>query len=729
MHQAPSVSSAQPQVPAELSYATYRQLLFQIAHSGRRLRDIAAKTGSPEQQPLEELLRLVESSHFAVAVVGEFKRGKSTFINALLGNEVLPADIEPCSATLNRVTYGLKPSAQVIFRAEQPGAEERVVNVPIERLSDYVTKLTPDSATMSALVKEAVIAYPVQFCKNNIDIIDTPGLNDDAVMTAVTHDVLAKVHAAIMVVMANAPFGESESAFLREVLLKDHSSVLFVVTAIDRIRRQADRDRVLNAVRTRVREAVERFAEERFGTGTPEHASYLARMGEPMVFGLSGYQALEARRERNDALFQESGFGTFEAALEQFLTRERGPRALADVIERMILSGSKVSAAVSQIIDDKQAKIREETAVERALWAKYVELRSRCDANLARIIDNALFQLTYATATAGLDTLATELKIAAGRVVEQAEITPELLSAALKEMLGDVVGNTGQNLFDKLPPGQVQNTGKRAIGQLAGWISGRPGGARQESTVNVPAEPIDGVVAKNRIIQALPAEIYVAIDKVFKSFIGACHKEIQRNLQEVLDSTVYSLADFDEGMVVTRKAFPSRVDDGTAVEQFKILLVTGSGSGGLWAAENEGSVRIGPSLTQLKAEIEKTLAVIQIRVGVMMLSSPTTDQFKAQLIRANAEQITQIISRQQDVLRQAVAQDIAAALQSLLEAVKTVMTTHVGRYEVLLRDIGRLRERAEIINTLSIDEHMKLQAEIGQISTDSRALANSLRAM
>ena len=60
---------------------------------------------------------------FCVAVVGDFNRWKSTFINALLGKAILPADVLPASTTLNRVTYGLEPSAKLRYKDPVQGQD------------------------------------------------------------------------------------------------------------------------------------------------------------------------------------------------------------------------------------------------------------------------------------------------------------------------------------------------------------------------------------------------------------------------------------------------------------------------------------------------------------------------------------------------------------------------------------------------------------------------------
>ena len=173
----------------------------------RRLLDLAVKSDlNPSILDLTgDVLKRAENKCFSIAVVGEFKRGKSTFINALLGREILPADIRPCSATLNRVTYGLRPHVSIYYKA-QNGGERRVEEIGIDQLENYVTKLTPEAKNNAAQIEEAVVHYPTEYCRHNVDIIDTPGLNDDQNMTAVTMSVIPKVDAAILIIMPESPF-------------------------------------------------------------------------------------------------------------------------------------------------------------------------------------------------------------------------------------------------------------------------------------------------------------------------------------------------------------------------------------------------------------------------------------------------------------------------------------------------------------------------------------------
>ena len=277
---------------------------------------IARHAPAEVRHEVTALTRVVQERRFTVAILGEFKRGKSTFINALLGKEVLPADIAPTTACINRIVYGLRPSATLHFRDGRPPAE-----IEVSELSENITKLTERSKERAASLKEAVVAWPIAFCRNDVDLVDTPGLSDELAMSRVTRDLLPEVDAAIFVVMATSPFSESEGEFLSEMLQYDPGKVIFVVTGMDRIRRERDRSRVLESVRERVERRLATAAAERHPDAPEAQAQLLARLGRPKVFGLSGLDALEARLARDEEALAASGMVEVEACLEELLGR------------------------------------------------------------------------------------------------------------------------------------------------------------------------------------------------------------------------------------------------------------------------------------------------------------------------------------------------------------------------------------------------------------------------
>lgn len=278
-----------------------------------------------EQLHLEEAQKgIVESAEhlrkniFSVGIVGEFKRGKSTVINALLGEDILPSDIQPCSASLNRVTYDMKPRVEVLFK------DKTRKEVPVNEMVSYVTKLTKEAKQISANVEEARLYYPCQYCKNGVEIIDTPGLNDDDNMTAITLSVIPQLDASIMVISPLAPFSQYEEEFLRSKLLtSDLGRVMFVINMMDLVD-EDDQEKVLDYLKERIGENILGKVESTYGRESQEFVEFKKKVGDLKLYPVSSKKALKGKMKGNEKMIQESGYPDFEEALETFLTEERG---------------------------------------------------------------------------------------------------------------------------------------------------------------------------------------------------------------------------------------------------------------------------------------------------------------------------------------------------------------------------------------------------------------------
>lgn len=322
-------------------FVPYRQHIIGLTSDLKKLKEYADDLClNKSSELIDDVLGKIANDSFDIAIVGEFNRGKSTLINALLGKNILPTDILPCSATLNRVTYNVTPLVKIEYK------DGRNEEIPIDKLPDYVTKLTEESLKVSETVKEATVYYPVNYCKNNVDIIDTPGLNDDENMTEVTLSVLPKVDAAIMVIMANSPFSEYERDFLENKLLtNDLGRVLFVVTRIDGIDDE-DIERVLNLISDRIEKYILNKAEKTFGKDSDEFNTYRKKIGKPKVYGISAKKALKAKIKGDDEMLEESRFPAFEEALEKFLTEDRGAVVLQVPINRILSTSTEILKAI-----------------------------------------------------------------------------------------------------------------------------------------------------------------------------------------------------------------------------------------------------------------------------------------------------------------------------------------------------------------------------------------------
>ncbi len=309
---------------------------------------------------LEELDRQMErigSRRFRVAVVGEFKRGKSSLINTLLQREILPADVLPTTATFNRVVFGNKPRAWLRMK---DGTEEEA---PIDELARHITKLSGESLAKARLIDEAVVEFPSMFCYDGRELIDTPGLNDNEEMTAVTVSRLREIDLAIVTVAAPYPFSETEAELIARLLeTASICQVLFAVTMIDRVEEE-DREKLLNAVSERIRKGVYARLSARHAEDEPVFDKYRALLNRPLIYPLSSSLAQKALRLQDVEMYRQSGYTRFTDELPAILLKSQ----MESLRESVLLAAEQMLNSFMNWLSSCPDEIRQKTESIRAL--------------------------------------------------------------------------------------------------------------------------------------------------------------------------------------------------------------------------------------------------------------------------------------------------------------------------------------------------------------------------
>jgi predicted GTPase len=171
-----------------------------------------------------------------VAVLGQFKSGKSSFLNSLLGEDLLPVDVLPVTAVITRIGFG--PSDKMTVHRMTGEAEE----LPVDRIAEFVTeRQNPDNKKQVSLV-ELQISSPGAW--EGIRFVDTPGLGSIFYHNTQTSMYwLPKVGAAIVAVSVNHPFSEQDLVLLKEVL-RHTPEIVILLTKADLVS-DAQRDAVV----------------------------------------------------------------------------------------------------------------------------------------------------------------------------------------------------------------------------------------------------------------------------------------------------------------------------------------------------------------------------------------------------------------------------------------------------------------------------------------------------
>lgn len=297
----------------------FKSMEFQLYDFLVQLREIFKSCDIDEHEinKINNDIEFIQSRKFNVAVMGEFKRGKSSLINGILGIKVLPADATPTTATINRITYGNEPSLNIYYK------DGTCEYADMGKISDYVTMLTEEGLKCASKIKEAVIKYPTVICQNDVDIIDTPGLNDNEIMSKTTMDMLKNVDAVIVAISALSPFSITEAQFAAQLIESENiESILFVVTYIDQIDEE-DYDKVIGNIRKRINDNVIKIINSK--ANSKDLISKANRiLNNAPIWGVSSYLALKSFVNGDTNLLKQSKFEIFKTELYESLTSKQG---------------------------------------------------------------------------------------------------------------------------------------------------------------------------------------------------------------------------------------------------------------------------------------------------------------------------------------------------------------------------------------------------------------------
>jgi GTPase SAR1 family protein len=283
-------------------------LLSLIQRQLQALEDLNMPTWIAKVQRLEQRVR---DDNFKVFVMGEFKRGKSTFINAMLGQEILPAYATPTTAIINEIKWGEKPRAFLHYITPQDGSQKTTEEILVEQLEEYVVIKVNETTSFSdnglpiydSPYEKAVLFWPLELCRDGVEIIDSPGLNEDEKRQGITMDYLTVVDAVIFVISCTAPISKSERSAIATVREAGYEDIFFVCNRI-------------NDVSPKERERLKNYCLAQL--------SPLTRQLDRYVFFLDALGALEGRIKGDQQKVAASGLLSIEAELKNFLAVERG---------------------------------------------------------------------------------------------------------------------------------------------------------------------------------------------------------------------------------------------------------------------------------------------------------------------------------------------------------------------------------------------------------------------
>ncbi|EEG76405.1 dynamin family protein [Dethiobacter alkaliphilus] len=272
---------------------------------------------------LEELWGRLANERFHLAVLGQFKRGKSTFINALLGTDLLPTSVVPLTAIPTFLLWSPQIGVTVHYQNDKTSDTQR--NLSKEALKDTLARIVTEEGNPhnEKGISYVEILYPSSFLNNGVVLIDTPGIGSTHQHnTEMTLDFLAQCDAALFVVSADPPITEVEVEFLKQVE-KAVARIFFIVNKADYLDKQEKKTYL---------SFLEKVLKEQAGFNEVK-----------AIFAVSALQGLEAAVKQDDDLLAKSGLKEVQAFLLDFINKEK-----KDVLQQALRG--KASAIIAEAL-------------------------------------------------------------------------------------------------------------------------------------------------------------------------------------------------------------------------------------------------------------------------------------------------------------------------------------------------------------------------------------------
>jgi GTPase SAR1 family protein/uncharacterized protein YukE len=252
---------------------------------------------------MDQLLKRRGAGRFHLAVLGQFKRGKSTLLNALLGEAVLPAAVVPVTAIPTFIRSGDALRARVMYNDGRPAATLTAGQADdlARLLSCFVTETGNPKNHLSVSYVE--VFHPAPILSQGLVLIDTPGIGSTfRHNTEGTLNFLSQCDAALFLVSTDPPITEVELEFLKQVRNKV-PRLFFIMNKVDYLD-APDREAAVQFLRTIL----------------AEHAGL---DHDARIFCVSALAALRAKQENNETALTQSGLMEVQRHLLEFLRREK----------------------------------------------------------------------------------------------------------------------------------------------------------------------------------------------------------------------------------------------------------------------------------------------------------------------------------------------------------------------------------------------------------------------
>lgn len=331
----------------ELYQQRHKNLLGLVQNQYKLVQDLGMDTvqsdGTKHGQVLSGLTDRLKTDKLRVLVIGRFSAGKSTFVNALFGQAILPASPTPTTGVLCEVRFAddngkkaiLFPKKGMRKDGSDAPFEIRLSNLQ-EELGKYVKIDHFDDTQKTSRYQKLELYWPLPMLKHGIDLIDSVGLDDPDSRDEITLEYAKSADAILYCMKSQDAYSAKDKQILSMLKSLGYESIFFIITYYDHIQNSA---------------MLGEMSEDNFKRVMRSNLISWTELKENGIHYVDSRSALIGSKEQNDAKIASSGIRDIEKALESFLVEEKG-RAKLLTTQRALRTANR---AVRQIIPARRS--------------------------------------------------------------------------------------------------------------------------------------------------------------------------------------------------------------------------------------------------------------------------------------------------------------------------------------------------------------------------------------
>lgn len=305
------------------------------------------------REEAERIRHRVDDDQFRISVVGAFSSGKSTLLNALCreaGRELFPTAMIPCTGAVTILRYG--DEVQYWEREIGEGSEKPIDKDDFHELVELPEQMERVEHFGSADLDALVVDYPLTLCESGVEIVDSPGLNENPQRTRITEQYLKQSDAVIYVMTVQQLASLQDRKHIEELVERvGTENLFFVVNCFDKVAGTNDESKVIARARSFFEEVYDGSVDDWFDS----RIHFLSAL---KVLNESGQGDVESRYLDDFAQFEEV-VGTYLSEVKGENRWYRLGDELMEVLARTYGHAQSLVHEASSEVSDAEEKLEE----------------------------------------------------------------------------------------------------------------------------------------------------------------------------------------------------------------------------------------------------------------------------------------------------------------------------------------------------------------------------------